>query len=295
MSQSPYAQLSGDFADAPLPQRTSALAIISLVIGIISIVPLLCLFVGSGTLAMIFGGAALLMIHRERGRLGGTGLAATGIVLGLLVSVAQVAAVILLNNFMSLYNVHAVGPIDESLRAMRAGDYVTARKLFTPEADAKLSDQMMMDFDAAYRAHAGEYQGSPSSIVGLVQAWLSAGPSMRSLKNGAANAFPYVANFSKGPAVVIVVIDSNQQGPQGGPGSNPGMNFVLPTLNIGVLTTDGKATWLNDTMPTPGPKGVQMQRKRGDTKVAPSGEDGPEADKPEPPSTPEPPVDKAPE
>lgn len=247
MSQHPYAGLGADSLELAPPPRTSAMAIISLVIGIISIFPLLCIFPGSGTLAMVFGGAAVLLIHRERGRLGGTGLAATGIVLGLLVTVVQVTVAIGISNFMGLYKTHAVGPVDEAIRAMKSRDYATARKLFTPEADAKLTDAMMDEFTAAYEQTAGVYQGFPDSLLGVVKDWYAAARAMSQLKQGGSNIFPFVADFGKGPAVVIVVFDQ-QRAQQGGGGANS----TFPTINLGVLTVDGKQTWLNDNMPTPG-------------------------------------------
>ncbi len=73
---------SQEFGDeiALEPRRTSVMAILSLVCGLVCVVP------GIGVLATIFGITSLVGINRSRGRVGGTGLAITGIVLGLLFS-----------------------------------------------------------------------------------------------------------------------------------------------------------------------------------------------------------------
>lgn len=248
MSQSPYSNLSMDELDAG-PTRNSVLAIIALVLGIVSIIPLFCLFPGSGALAVIFGGAAILMISRERGRLGGTGMAATGIVLGILVTVVQITVVIGINSFMGVYNSQIVGPVDEALEAVDQGDFSTARKLLTPEADAATTDQQFAEFAAAYKASVGSYRGSPDSVINVFQLWVEVGRSMQALRAGASDIFPFPANFAKRPAIVIVVFDPSRMQKQQNSGP---ANFAFPTRNLGILTVDGEAMWLNDALPASG-------------------------------------------
>lgn len=62
---------------------TSGLAITSMVLGILSLL-IPCLGIITGLLAVIFGGVSLGQINRSRGRLGGRGMAITGLVTGII-------------------------------------------------------------------------------------------------------------------------------------------------------------------------------------------------------------------
>lgn len=241
MSQSPYANLTGDLVE-PLPQRTSVLAIISLVLAIISVVPLFCIFLGSGALAVIFGGASLLLINRERGRLAGTGMAATGIVIGLIVTVVQIAGVMIISRGMQFMRTNVVGPIDTSMRALDKGDLVAARKMLTPTADAAISDEALNAFAAAYKSRLGGYKGLPDSLLDLVAAYSKVGAGLQSMQ-GRNDTMPFPANFDKGEAALLIVID--QQAAQSGR-AGAGATAAIPVRNIGIATPDGKTDWLID-------------------------------------------------
>src|SRR5690606_30781566 len=84
MSENPYAQPGPQYADTagPPDARTSVLAVLSFISGLAGLV--LCCIPVIGLLGVLFGVPALLSISMSRGRKRGTGLAVTGVVLGLL-------------------------------------------------------------------------------------------------------------------------------------------------------------------------------------------------------------------
>jgi hypothetical protein len=262
MSQSPYANLGTEVLE-PIPQRTSVLAILSLVIAIISIVPLFCVFLGSGALAVIFGGAALLFINRERGRLSGTGLAATGIVLGLMVTVLQIVVVMMVTKAMQFYKQNIIGPIDTALVALDSGDLKTARTMFPPSADAKITDEMLQQFVTDYQARIGAYKGAPDTLWGAIQLIVQVGPGMQGMQ-GRNDVIPFPAKFEKGPAVVAIMFDPTSTSRGSAPG---GAAMTFSVINLGVLTPDQKEVWLVD------PATIPLQR--GPVRITPGGRTGP--------------------
>lgn len=241
MTDNPYAQLASEGLE-PAPERTSVMAILSLVIGIVSIIPLFCIFLGSGAMAVIFGGAALLFIHRARGRLSGTGLAATGIVLGLLVTVAQIVVIIMATRVMQMMRQVAAEPIRASMTALEAGDMVGARKLFPPTVDAQITDDMLKTFSTAYQAQSGTFIGFPDSILSVVQTYMEIAPALQVIQ-GRNDCIPLPGRFSKTNSAIIVVFDqsSMQQGSTG----------TVPVRNIGIVTPQAQAVWLIDPAQTP--------------------------------------------
>ena len=84
--QNPYANdgMSGGYDEYAGPERTSALAVLSLILSLACCIP------GLGLLGAGLGVGALIGISGSRGRVGGKGLAVAGIIVGILVSVAWV-------------------------------------------------------------------------------------------------------------------------------------------------------------------------------------------------------------
>jgi len=242
MTQSPYAHLTGELE--PLPTRTSVLAILALIIAIVSIVPLFCAIPGSGALAVIFGGGALLLINRERGRLSGTGLAATGIVLGMIVTVVQVVAVMMVTWGLQKGNAF-IAPVDTSMRALESGDLVGARTMLSEASSARVTDEMLADFAKQYQSAAGTYKGTPTSLLQWVNSWIEGVEAMKN-KRQWDNTIPLPARFSRGAAMLAITMDPKEfEKDRGAKG------VVLPVLNIGVITIDGKEAWLIDPATLP--------------------------------------------
>lgn len=248
MSRSPFAELEQPISESA-QRKTSALAVASLIVAVVSVVPLFCVFIGSGALAMMLGGASLLLISRERGRLGGKGLAFAGIITGLFVTVVQIVAIAVAVKSVGFLQQQLVGPVDQSIRAIERGDLATARKLFTPEADARITDRMLTDFAASCSREFGAYAGPPDSLWGFVTGWFRTGPAMAQLGNNAGNTFPFPVRFARTEAVVVVLYDPQRFDQSQGAGPT---NFAFPTINLGVLTADGRSVWITDERPPAG-------------------------------------------
>ncbi len=126
------------------PAKASGLAIASLVVGILSIIPLL------GIVALILGLIALSAISKSAGRLSGKGLAVAGVVLGaggvawtLLVAFL---AVILIPIFSTVRGVTHIGTCHENLRQVGQ-----ALMIYRSKHDG----QFPPDLTAAFEAHPG--------------------------------------------------------------------------------------------------------------------------------------------
>lgn len=286
MSQSPYANLSGDFLETQ-PARTSVLAILSLILGIVGVVPCLCAAPGSGAVAVILGGAALMFIGRESGRLRGSGLAASGIVLGLLVSVIQV--VMLVGAFRVHSGYKQVASLSESaMVAMQKGDFAGARTSFPATTDSVLTDQMMKDFVAAYQAELGNYQGFPEGPWAVIRDWMTAGPAMAALQNSNKgqppnDLFPFPGRFDRG--VGVIGVRFNQRA-IGGSQPTPTSGMVIPPSNLVVLTVSGKAIWLIDPDSDAG-KAIKAAENASGSAPTPPSPSTPPASLPAPASEPE--------
>lgn len=240
MTQSPYAQFNesqmGDFLD-PASRRTSVLAILALIAG------LLCFLPVTGALAVIFGGASIIFITRSNGRLGGTGLAITGIVLGLLSSVVWVAVFVGLNQVGKSVNQAMIVPINDAFTAMAKGDHLAARTVFTPKADSAVTDADLDAFNKKVTDEWGAFVGTPSNLLELVPAYMHASKAMRSFQNGGTppqDTIPVPATFAKGTVITLIEIDPSDRSNRTG----TGVNVKLPIVNIGVIDTSGKTIWL---------------------------------------------------
>lgn len=216
----------------PTPQRTSVLAILSLVFS------LLCILPGPGALAIIFGGAAILFISSSKGRLGGLGLAIAGVLIGLLTTVIWlfvfVGAASVMKDFGGLF----VQPTSKMMAALESGDYATARQNFDATLDTAVTDKQLAEFVAAYQADVGPFQSMPTSMWEFFAAYGQVGPLMQGYRGQ--NEFPMPATFGNGMAVILAGM------PQGA-SAQPQPGGVMPRLNnLGVLVAPGKEVWLLD-------------------------------------------------
>lgn len=231
MTQNPYAQQAGFETPMPVAPRTSVAAILALVCSLVCFIP------GLSVLAIILGIAALVMISSSEGRVGGKGLAISGILIGLLVSVVWIGGLLLFRGAMGAFNTHLITPVSNVFQAIEKKDYSTARTLMnTPSGMPGPTDAEFDAFITAYHAEVGTFQNMPGGMFDYfrsfqrVQGFFQPTPG--------APEMPIPTEFSQGTAVVLVEF------PQGtNPGSSPNPSG-LPIVNLGILSSSGNKIWL---------------------------------------------------
>jgi len=231
MSDNPYANDYGDETMHDGPPRTSALAVTSLVMSLICCIPVVPLL-GAGV-----GVGALIGIGGSRGRVGGKGLAIAGIIIGALVTAAQVGAVISFQQFMDMGVKLVYGSANDVMADIEAGDYDAARAGLVGNA-ATLGDERFEAFKAAYQAEHGAFQSVPTGIGDLFTAYSQMGPQMQNYQppqGGPQNVIPAPANFDGGLVLLIAEIAQNGQ-PKGQPGSP---DFRMPLRDLRIVMPDG--------------------------------------------------------
>ncbi|MCC6229589.1 MAG: DUF4190 domain-containing protein [Phycisphaerales bacterium] len=228
------------------PQRTSILAILSLVCSLICLIP------GTGVLAAIFGISALVGIRGSRGRVGGTGLAIAGLIVGLLFTMVWIGIAVGMNALMQEFTGKLVAPMNQAIIAMDAGDNTKLREALLPDVNNAVSDQQIADFRSAYQAELGSCKGMPTQVWDFFSAYMPLKDQMQPLQ-GRNDMIPLPVNFDKGPALVVLWIRTQggnvHVGPQG--------EDRLPFKNVTIYTTTGKEFSLlpleKSLVPTPAP------------------------------------------
>jgi hypothetical protein len=240
-----------------IPQRTSVMAIIALVLSLVCFVP------GFGVLAVILGIAAIIAISSARGRLIGTGLAATAIVLGLLFSVIQIGIGIGVYQAYQAINSKVIGPANQAIAQFdSAGDVNVLRNLFSPTVNARYSDAQISAFRDAYRAEVGAFKSVPTSISQAFGAYKQFGQQMSKYQGtpGKPNdLIPVPAQFEKGWALVVFQIDAsraNNKVPVA-PGASVSTTSApangLPLLDVAIESLSGKTIRLSEMPGGPAP------------------------------------------
>lgn len=234
-----------DAVDADLalaPQRTSVLAILSLICAVICIIP------GAGLLAIIFGVSALVGINASRGRVGGTGLAVSGLVLGLVVTLLWGAVTFGAFQVLNMFGTYLTQPTSQAMTALEAGDFQKARSMLDPKIAARLTEDDLKRFRAAYQAEMGAFKSIPEGWD-IFAAYGQLGPIMSKVQGQqqARNAIPLPASFEKGTAVLLLEIDQKATPRQGPP--KPGE--LIPVRNITLFLPSGAVVDLLTSTPAP--------------------------------------------
>lgn len=227
MSQNPFSN-PYDLPEAVVPERTSVLAVLSLILGIVC-VPFF------GIIAVFFGVMALFGIKASRGRVSGTGLAVTGIVLGIVFSLLWGGCVGMVGfggNMMIKQVAPAVGTI---ITSAQSGDIDAVKSGLSSSAATRVTPEGLEAFRSAVESELGAYKGAPDSLGELIEQWGELFGAMGSSGNSNpmgnySNAMPIPFEFEKGWALVIVPVDQTA-----GP-SNAG---VIPVQNVIILTRSG--------------------------------------------------------
>lgn len=220
--------------ESALPQRTSVMAILSLVFSLTC-----CL----SPLGLIFGGISLVGISRSGGRLRGQGLAIAGIGIGLVGSVLLIASAYGASQINRVFGAQFMGPIENVVVAIEQGDYGAARSAFDPSVQASLTDQAFLDFQQQVSAQMGSYRSMPSGIIELISAYAQVGPMLEQYqqKHGSlVNTMPIPSTFDNGTALILVEM------PRGSSSGQPASGILPPILNMAVVFPDGTVVWLID-------------------------------------------------
>lgn len=262
MSQNPYADAGAPSDFDAGPERTSVLAILALICSLVCFIP------GLGVLALIFGIAALVAINTARGRLAGTGMAVTGVVLGLLFSAAWVAIGIGAMQFGKLFDEQLVGRAGSIVQDVQSGDFNAARAQFATDVSGTITDEQMAAFQAVTAARLGNLQRVPDGFIEWAQSMENVGPLMQRFQSGASNVVPVPAQFEQGWAVLMLRMPQDA--------SRPGAGTLVPIVNIGVIAPDGSEYWL---IGGPGmPSAAEVLKSEGtptpDAGAPPDGEGG---------------------
>lgn len=241
MTQNPYMQ-GNQFGvgadDGAAQRRTSIMAIVALVLG------LLCFIPGLGAIAMIVGGAAIFFISTSRGRLGGLGMAVAGVVLGLIATVLWIAIAVGMSSVASLASQQYVQPAGQLVTGVDTKDVAAVRAKLTTDSNAVISDDEIKAFGDKVRAKMGAYKGPPDGIVGLINAAQRI-QSINDPYDGDPDMLPFPADFDNGSA--IIVFHNDDSGPGPGPRSTTqNTRKLLFVRNLGLVTADGTEIWLVD-------------------------------------------------
>lgn len=254
-----------------IPQRTSVMAIIALVLGLVCLVP------GLGVLAVIFGIAAIVAISSAKGRLTGTGLAATGIVLGLLCSVIQIGLGLGIYQAYQAIGSKVIGPTNQAIGSFDAnGDVQVIRNLFSPAVNAKYSDAQISAFRDAYRAEVGAFKTVPTGIGEAIGAYRQFGQQMAKYQakpGQQPDLIPVPAQFEKGWALIVLQMDVARTGPavQIGSGSPPPPVLnqnKIPLVDVSIETLTGKLIKLSEMPGGPAPAAAPAETKPAEAKPA---------------------------
>lgn len=147
------------------PPRTSAMSIASLVTSLGCVIP------GVGLLAVVLGIVALGLIGRARGRLSGRGLAATGIILGLISTVLWGAVAAGGLQAWTFYTKQMAPVGDRAIMAAAAGDLDALRAEMTQSAGESVDAQRMAFFISTIEDDQGAIVSVETNISTMSQAF----------------------------------------------------------------------------------------------------------------------------
>lgn len=205
------------------PRRTSVMAILSLVCGLVCVVP------GMGVVAAIFGIASLVGISRSRGRVGGTGLAIAGLILGLLFSMVWIGILYVVSQGMSVVAQNLVRPTNEAFVAADNGDFSKIKALFSARAQERMRDEDLAKFHDAVKAQYGAFKRVPDSPIEYWQRLMVVGSEMSNFQ-GRQDIIPLPVEYEKGWVLLAIQVDNTRSGRSNPPG--PGVQSVIPVVNL---------------------------------------------------------------
>ncbi|RMH24422.1 MAG: DUF4190 domain-containing protein [Planctomycetota bacterium] len=241
MDQNPY-QSAPEFGDADPyqpPERTSVLAVVSLICAIPCCVP------GAGLLATILGGVSLRLIGASQGRISGKPAAIVAIFLGIFVTVVQVAIGYGIAQGYTFYRKQMEPVAHTTFIALSQRDTAGVRAALTPDANADLTDERIASFAEAYEAAAGKATGATGDLRQIIESFgqVFAG-SRRNINAGHSGPsdiapIPFRIDTDRGSFIGVVVFDGPSLGT--GPLKVVDLMALLPGARAVTLRDDGPA------------------------------------------------------
>ena len=218
-------------------QRVSGLAVSSLVIGLLCCLPI-------GSIATVLGIGGLYTISKSNGRLTGSGMAAFGIILGLLSTTVWVGGFVALRSTMSAVERSIVQPLQQFSGAIERGDVATAKSILAPTSPVTEAD--LAAFSERMQADLGKFQGLPKDFSPW-QGFSARGQNQRDAEalmgkaGGIPLPIPLPLQFEKGTAMVFPIVKSEEfmRGFLWGKSTLTG-----ELVNLVVMKPDGTQIWL---------------------------------------------------
>ncbi len=225
------------------PDRTSVLAIMSLVCSLICCIP------GLSAIGAVLGVGSLVGIKGSRGRVGGTGLAIAGIIIGGLVTVAQIGIGLGVREGVGLFLRDILPQVDSVMADIEAGNDAEAIARLSPPADTGVTPDDIARFRDAYTDRLGAYQGMPTDFGTMFEAYAGLGQSMQQFNQstGGQPEMPVPALFDNGWAVLIVRFDPSPASPP------PGNQLPITNLILYPASGDPITLWDPATRPASAP------------------------------------------
>jgi len=222
--------------EAPQEERTSVLAILSLIFGIV------CL-PGFGVLGAILGIAAIYFISSAGGRLAGRGLAIAGIVISLLMTFIWIAILWGMVQFGAMVDREAIRPVSTLMQDIDSGNTAAIPAKFAGQTGQQLTEADIAAFAAAYQTELGAYKSAPDGPMQWFIDMMKIGPAMQRFQ-GRNDGIPIPMTFEKGMALVVLVFDRTS-------GKPSGSTSEIPMSNLQILTNNGKTINLFDPASRP--------------------------------------------
>lgn len=231
MSENPYGQPGPSYRDgataSPPDARTSVLAVLSFISGLGGLV--LCCIPIIGLLGVLFGVPALISISASRGQKRGTGLAVTGIVLGLL-GAAIGAALYAGSAWGGKWMVQRA----EVMTYIEAQDVQETQARFSSRVRSEVTAERIAEFRDAYHAEVGAHQGAPDGLFKWMMLYGEVSEDSRDAMGELGTTYeaavPVAVQFDQQPALVVAALDPNSP--------------TMLLLNVGVMRDDGSIIWL---------------------------------------------------
>ena len=224
MSENPYSQarpMGSGMDEFVEPERTSLLAIGSLICSLTC-----CL----SPIGLLMGIGALVGISGSRGRVGGKGPALAGTIIGLLGTVLIIAAYLGAQSTLNLVTTKFFPEAGRVLTSVEQQDYDAVRASLISPSDSLATDAQIDAFRIGYRdtLGLGAFTGT-ADATGWVELFQAYAPFSTTLQanQGRNDMIPIVGQFENGQALIVIVFDQAAAQRAGSPDDFPVRNVII--------------------------------------------------------------------